>query len=171
LFTDRVERFVPPKKGKDHVMRVVAEILGAKPQHEGTDLRAALEVLGHMAKRKAVVFVVSDFIARGYEHALRIAATRHDIIPVQIVDPREEQLPNVGLMLAEDLETGDIIEVDTGSRAARDAYALRIAKQKASREQMFRKLRLDHLTIHTDRSYVKPVADLFRMRQKRARHG
>jgi uncharacterized protein (DUF58 family) len=171
LFTDRVERFVPPKKGPGHVMRVVTEILNAKPEHKGTDIRAALDMLGGVAKRKAVVFVISDFIADGFERSLRIASARHDVIPIQVVDRREEELPDLGIVLMEDLETGALIEVDTGSARAREAYATHVAKQRAAREQLWKRLSLDHVTIYTDRPYVRPIADLFRLRQKRVRHG
>jgi uncharacterized protein (DUF58 family) len=171
LFSDRVERFVPPKKGTGHVMRVVTEMLNAKPEHRGTDIRCALDLLGHLVKRKAVVFLISDFIADGYERALRISSARHDLIPIQVVDRREEELPDLGVVLMEDLETGELFEVDTSSKRAREAYATRIAKQRATREQLFKRLSLDHLTIYTDRSYVRPIADLFRLRQKRERHG
>jgi uncharacterized protein (DUF58 family) len=171
LFTDRVERFVPPKKGKGHVMRVVSEILGAVPEHPGTDIRSALELLGSVHKRKAVVFLISDFLADGYEHALRIASKRHDLIPIQVIDRREEQLPDLGLVLMEDLETGELLEVDTSSKTAREAYATRVAKERAAREQLWKRLSLDHLTIYTDRSYVRPIIDLFRLRQRRERHG
>jgi uncharacterized protein (DUF58 family) len=171
LFTDQVERFVPPKKGKAHVMRVVTEILSATAARRGTDVRCALELLGHVQKRKCVAFLISDFIASGYEHALRITSARHDLIPLQIVDPREERLPNVGVIAAEDLETGELVEVDTGSRAVREAYATRIARQRGEREQLFRRLNLDHLTIQTDQPYVRPIVELFRLRQRRERHG
>jgi uncharacterized protein (DUF58 family) len=171
LFTDHVERFVPPKKGKGHVMRVVTEILSAKPSGKGTDVRAALELLGHVQKRKCVAFLISDFIAQGYEHALRLASKRHDLIPLQITDPREEHLPDVGLLLAQDLESGEIVEVDTSSRKVRDAYALRVARNRSEREQLFRKLDLDHLTLYTHKPYARPIAELFRLRQRRERHG
>jgi uncharacterized protein (DUF58 family) len=171
IFTDQVERFVPPKKGAGHVMRVVTEILNAKPVRSGTDLRCALDLLGSMNKRKSVVFLISDFIADGYEHALRLTSAKHDLIPIQVVDRREEELPDLGIVLMEDLESGQLFEVDTSRKSARDAYAMRVAKQKASREQLFKRLRLDHLTIYTDRSYVRPIADLFRQRQRRERHG
>jgi uncharacterized protein (DUF58 family) len=171
LFTDHVERFVPPKKGKGHVMRVVTEILSAKPSGKGTDVRAALELLGHVQKRKCVAFLISDFIAQGYEHALRLASKRHDLIPLQIADPREEQLPDVGLLLAQDLESGEIIEVDTSSKKVREAYALRVARSRGDREQLFRKLDLDHLTLYTHQPYARPIAELFRRRQRRERHG
>jgi uncharacterized protein (DUF58 family) len=171
LFTDHVERFVPPKKGKGHVMRVVSEILNAKPRGRGTDLRSALDLLGHLVKRRSIVFLISDFIARDYERPLRLAAARHDVIPIQVSDPREDRLPDLGLVLMEDLESGEVFEADTSSAAMREAYALRIARERAGRKQLFARLKLDHLTIQTDRSYVKPIVDLFRLRQKRARHG
>jgi uncharacterized protein (DUF58 family) len=177
MFTDRVERFVPPKKGKGHVMRVVAEILNAKPEGKGTDLRSALDMLGHVLKRRSVVFLLSDFIQTpavanaSYEKPLRLAAARHDLIPIEVADRREEELPDLGLVLCEDLETGELFEVDTSSREAQRVYGLRVAKERATRDQLFARLSLDHLRIQTDRSYVKPIVDLFRLRQKRARHG
>jgi uncharacterized protein (DUF58 family) len=167
LFTDRVERFVPPKKGRGHVMRVVTEILNAKPVGEGTDLNCALELLNHVARRKATAFLVSDFIADRYERSLRIASARHDLIPIQVVDPREEELPNVGLAFFEDLETGELIEVDTSDPRLRKAYKKRVAKQRQLREEMFRKLSIDHITVETNRDYVRPLTDLFRHRGKR----
>jgi uncharacterized protein (DUF58 family) len=169
MFTDRVERFVPPKKGKGHVLHVIQEILDTKPEHTGTDLSAALNLLGQVARRRSVAFVISDFITHGYEHALRIASKRHDVIPVQMVDPREEQLPDVGIALFEDLETGELVEVDTGDPRVREQFALRVAKQRAQREQMFKKLSLDTITIRTDRPYIEPITSLFRLRQRRQR--
>jgi uncharacterized protein (DUF58 family) len=167
LFTDRVERFVPPKKGKGHVMRVVTEILNAKPEGKGTDLSCALELLGGVQRRRAVSFLVSDLVAEDYDRALRIAAARHDLIPVQVVDPREEELPDIGLALVEDLETGDLVEIDTSDERVRKAYAKRIAKEAAAREQFFGRLGMDSVVVHTDKDYVKPLGDLFRRRQKR----
>lgn len=169
LFTDRIERFVPPKKGRGHVMRVVTEILNARPQGEGTDLRVALDMLGRVTKRRSVAFLVSDFIAEHYEPNLRIASAKHDLIPIQVVDPREEELPDVGLALLEDLETGAEIEVDTSDPSVRRAYQVIVAKQRAQREQMFRRLRVDHVTVQTHRPYVRPIVELFRMRERRLR--
>ena len=167
LFTDRVEKFLPPKKGKSHVMRVVTEILNADPVGEGTDLSAALDMLGNVARRRAVAFLVSDFIADHYERPLRVASARHDLIPIQVVDPREEELPDVGLALFEDLETGDVVEVDTSNPRVRMAYRKRVAKQRQKREEMFRRLSVDHITVHTHRDYVRPLNDLFRRRGRR----
>jgi uncharacterized protein (DUF58 family) len=171
LFTDRIERFVPPKKGAGHVMRVVTEILNARPAHSGTNIGCALDLLGQVAKRKSVVFLISDFIAAGFERSLRITSAKHDLIPIQVVDRREEELPDLGMVLMEDLESGELFEVDTSSRQAREAYATTVAKQRAAREQLWKRLSLDHVTIYTDRSYVRPIVDLFRLRQKRVRHG
>lgn len=167
LFTDRVERFVPPKKGRGHVMRVVTEILNAQPKGEGTNLSVALDLVGSLSKRRSVAFLVSDFIDEGYEKPLRVASRRHDLIPVQVVDPREEELPDVGLALLEDLETGEVVEVDTGDARVRRAFARRVHTQRAKREQLFRRLRIDHVTVRTDQDYVRPLADLFRRRQRR----
>jgi uncharacterized protein (DUF58 family) len=167
LFTDRVERFVPPKKGKGHVMRVVTEILNARPEGRGTDIGAALDLLGGVQRRRAVAFLVSDLVAEDYERSLRIAAARHDLIPVQVVDPREEELPDIGLALVEDLETGELVEIDTSDERVRKAFAKRVAKERASREQFFGRLGVDHVVVHTDRDYVKPLGDLFRRRQRR----
>ena len=167
LFTDRIEKMIPPKKGKGHVMRVVTEILNARPEGEGTDLSVALEMLGHVARRRSVAFLVSDFIADGYERAMRIAAARHDLIPIQVIDPREEDLPNVGLALFEDLETGDLIEVDTGDPFVQKAYRRRVARERQIREELFRRLSLDQVAVQTDRDYVRPLSDLFRRRGRR----
>ena len=167
LFTDRIEKFVPPKKGKSHVMRVVTEILNAQPEGAGTDLSGALEMLGHVARRRSVAFLVSDFIADEYERPLRIASKRHDLIPIQVVDPREEELPNVGLALFEDLETGDVLEIDTSDPRVRRAFEKRVKRQRQRREEMFRRLSVDHITVHTHRDYVRPLTDLFRRRARR----
>ena len=166
LFTDRVERFVPPKKGRGHVMRVVTEILNAHPEGQGTDLRVALDVLGGLSKR-AVAFLISDFIADDYEKSLRISAAKHDLIPIEIIDPREQELADVGIAMVEDLETGELIEVDTGQADVREAYEQGVAKERAARKRLFERLRVDSVAIRTDRDYVRPIAELFRLRQKR----
>ena len=167
LFTDRIERFVPPKKGRSHVMRVVTEILNAAPEGRGTDLGVALDLLGGVGKRRTVAFLISDFIAEGYEKPLKVVAAKHDLIPIQVVDPREDDLPDVGLALVEDLETGEIVEVDTSSLDVRAEYAREAQKQRASREHLFKRLQLDHVTVGTDRDYVRPLTELFRLRQRR----
>ena len=167
LFTDRVERFVPAKKGRSHVMRVVTEILNADPEGEGTDLGVALDLLGGIGKRRTVAFLISDFIADRYERPLKVVSAKHDLIPIQIVDPREDELPDVGLALVEDLETGELVEVDTSDLDVRADYAREAQRQRAAREHLFRRLQLDHVTVSTDRDFVRPLAELFRLRQRR----
>jgi uncharacterized protein (DUF58 family) len=167
LFTDRVERFVPPKKGRSHVMRVVTEILNARPEGEGTDLAVALDLLGGIGKRRTVAFLISDFIADHYEKQLKVVSQKHDVIPIQITDPREDELADVGLALVEDLETGELVEVDTSNLDVRADYAREAQRQRAAREHLFRRLQLDHVTVSTDRDFVRPLAELFRLRQRR----
>lgn len=172
LFTDRIERFVPPKKGKGHVMRVVAEILNAKPEGSGTRLDLALDMLGGIAKKRSVAFVISDFITEGFEKSLRIAAQRHDLIPVRVVDPAEETLPDVGIARVEDLETGELCDIDTSDPRVRALFAETVARENARRDQLFRRLDIDHVRVRTDGSYVDPLAQLFRRRQARMKgHG
>jgi uncharacterized protein (DUF58 family) len=167
LFTDRIERHVPPKKGKGHVMRVVTEILNARPKGDGTNIAVALDTLGKVVKRRSVAFLVSDFIADGYDKPLRVASAKHDLIPIQVIDPCEEELPNVGIALLEDLETGELIEVDTSDPAVRRAYFERVARERAARERRFKRLKMDAVTVRTHEDYVRPIAELFRMRQRR----
>ncbi len=169
LATDQIEKIVPPKKGQKHVMRVVREILGAKPERTGTDLGIALETLYGVSKRRSVAFVLSDFFTDGYERALSLASARHDVIPIVLVDPRDEKLPDVGLASFEDLETGDSVVVDTSSKRVRAFYARQMRKQREQTIRLFRKFGLDHCIVRTDRPYIGPLRDLFARRARRAR--
>ena len=169
LATDQIEKLVPPKKGQKHVMRVVREILGAAPQRTGTDLSIALETLNHVARRRSVAFVLSDFYTDGFERTLSLAAARHDVIPVMLVDPRDEALPDVGLATFEDLETGDSVVVDTSSERVRAHYARQMQKLRDQQIKLFRKLGLDHCVVRTDQPYVRPMRDLFARRARRLR--
>ncbi|MFZ5892236.1 MAG: DUF58 domain-containing protein [Myxococcota bacterium] len=168
LSTDQVEKIVPPLKGQKHVMRVVREILGAQPERPGTDLKVALETLYRVARRRSVAFVLSDFFANNYERALSLAAARHDVIPVMLVDPRDDELPDVGLAAFEDLESGESVLVDTSSKRVRAHYAKRMREQRETQIRMFRKLGLDHVVVRTDRPYIGPLRDLFARRARRA---
>jgi uncharacterized protein (DUF58 family) len=168
LSTDQIEKIVPPLKGQKHVMRVVREILGAQPERPGTDLKIALETLYRVARRRSVAFVLSDFFASGYERALSLAAARHDVIPVMLVDPRDDELPDVGLAAFEDLETGESVLVDTSSKSVRAHYARRMREQREAQVKLFRKLGLDHVVVRTDRPYIGPLRDLFARRARRA---
>lgn len=167
--TDVIETLVPPKKGDKHVVRVIREILGFSPQYPGTDLKLALDTLSRVAKRRSVAFVLSDFFADGYERALALAAAKHDIIPVMIVDPRDETLPDVGLASFEDWETGEEIVVDTSDRRVRDHYGKTMKKLRQERLKMFQKLALDTVVVRTDKSFVEPLRELFARRARRLR--
>jgi uncharacterized protein (DUF58 family) len=169
LSTDQVEKIVPPKKGQKHVMRVVREILGASPERRGTDLAVALETLSHVARRRSVAFLISDFHASGYGRALSLAAARHDVIPVMLVDPRDYELPDVGLASFEDLESGESVIVDTRSAEVRAHYARQMRRLREEQVQLFNKLALDHCVVHTDKPYIKPLRDLFARRARRVR--
>lgn len=166
-FTDTVEKYIPPKKGKNHVLRVMRELLYFQPQGTGTNIRAALEYLNRILKRKAVVFLVSDFIASGYEQALRVTSRTHDVIPITITDPRELELPNVGLVELEDAETGEQIMLDTFDPEVRKAYQALALQEQAIRERLFRSMKLDVIDIRTDRPYLQTLISFFHKRASR----
>ncbi len=168
LSTDTVEKIVPPKKGQKHVLRVVREILGAQPEHPGTDLKVMLKTLYRLSRRRSVAFVLSDFFASGYERALSLASARHDVIPVMLVDPRDEQLPDVGLASFEDFETGESVLVDTSNSFVRAHYAAHMRKMRERPIALFRKFGLDHCVVRTDKPYIGPLRDLFARRARRA---
>jgi uncharacterized protein (DUF58 family) len=171
IFTDEVERFVPPKKGKKHVLRVISEILSYEPRSPRTNLGVGLELLGRIARRRAVTFLVSDFLAppAQYERALRIAARRHDLIPVTVTDPLEEALPSVGLVELEDPETGELVVFDTSGPEGR-AFAAESRALRAAREALFKKLDLDAIAVSTDKPYLPALTSFFEARARRLRH-
>ncbi len=169
LSTDVVERILPPKKGERQVMRVVREILGHKPQYTGTNLKLALETLVMVTKRRSVAFLISDFFAGGFERALALASAKHDIIPVMIVDPRDEELPNIGLASFQDLETGQEVLVDTSSSRVRNHYRDTMRGFRAERERLFKRLSLDTVIVRTEESVVGPLRKLFERRERRRR--
>jgi len=169
VFTDEVEKFVAPKKGKSHVLRVVREILYHKPQGRGTDIGKALQFLSRITHRRAVVFLVSDFINSDYEKALQIANRRHDIIAISITDPRERELPDVGLIELEDAETGESFLLDTSDEAVRRDVSQRANANTLARQKLFRSINVDHIDIGTQFSFIEPLIRFFRMRAKRFR--
>lgn len=185
LSTSKVERIVPPKKGEKHVMRVVREILGfeappaASAQTDetrrvpqlgaATDLKSALEALAHVARRRSVAFIISDFFTTGYERALSLASAKHDVIPVVLTDRREMELPDVGIATFEDLESGEMVVVDTSDKRVRAHYRAEMTKLRDQRRQLFFKLGLDSVEVETGGSFVKPIRDLFARRARRVR--
>ncbi|TVM00249.1 MAG: DUF58 domain-containing protein [Candidatus Brocadia sp. WS118] len=167
VFTDRIEKFIPPKKGTKHVLRVIRELLCAEPAGKRTNISVALEYMDKISTRRAICFVVSDFIANDYAHALRIANKRHDVIAIPIVDPREQELPNVGFIELRDAESDEILLVDTANPLARKEFGALHARQKQERSRLFRSMGVDEIVIGTDRHYVEPIVRFFRLREKR----
>ncbi len=169
IFTDRVEKYIPPKKGSSHVLRLIREVLYFKPQHTRTDINCALEFLGRVIKRRSVVFLVSDFLSSGFEKMLSIANKKHDLIAIKIVDPREIELPDLGFIELEDAETGEQIIIDTKDPEVRKDFQEYALKEKSKLERNFRSMDLDYIPILTDRSYVEPLMAFFRVRARRFR--
>lgn len=167
IFTDEVELYVPPSKGRQHVLRVIREVLYFQPRRTGTDIPAALRFMNSVTRRRAVTFLVSDFMADDFEIPLRIAARRHDLIGVVVSDPREETLPNVGLVCVRDAETGQEALIDTADDAVRAAYAKEAAERARKRDQILQRTRVDAIHVRTDRPYVDEIYRFFRMRERR----
>lgn len=167
MFTDRIEKFIPPKKGTKHVLRVIRELLCTEPAGKGTNISVALEYMDKISTRRAICFVVSDFIANDYAHALRIANKRHDVIAIPIIDPREQELPNVGFIELRDAESDEILLVDTANPLARKEFGALHARQKQERSRLFRSMGVDEIIIGTNRHYVEPIVRFFRLREKR----
>jgi uncharacterized protein (DUF58 family) len=167
IFTDRIEKAVRPRKGTRHVLRVIREVLSVSPAGRGTDIAAALEHLGRVTKRRAVVFVVSDFLDPRCRQALLLASRRHDVIAVVLDDPREATLPDVGLVELEEAESGTRYVVDTGSARVREAFAARAATARTERDRMLRACDVDAIGVTTDRPYADALLRFFRMRERR----
>ncbi|MGD1017951.1 MAG: DUF58 domain-containing protein [Verrucomicrobiia bacterium] len=170
MFTDQVEKFVPPKKGRRHVLRVVREILAFQPRGRGTDLQRALDYLSRVQPRRAVTFVVSDFQVTDEESVrkkLRVASKRHDVIALSLRDPREEELPAVGLVELLDAETGERALVDTFNRTVRDEFAAKARLRLEALRRLLRSANVDQVEIRSDADYVLPLIQFFSMRGRR----
>ncbi|MDG2422918.1 MAG: DUF58 domain-containing protein [Phycisphaerales bacterium] len=166
-FTDKVEKFVPPRKGSRHVLRVIRELLAFEPEGTGTNLDAAMEYLTRIQKRKCVAFLVSDFEDEGWERAAQVASRRHDLIAVDIHDPRESELPDVGLVELEDNETGQLVLVDTSSAKVRRAISEASSERLEARRQWMLRNRIDQLALDTDQPFVETLSQFFRAREAR----
>jgi uncharacterized protein (DUF58 family) len=169
LFSDRIVKSIPPRKGRTAVMRLVREVLAAGETRHGTDIAGAIRFLNNVQKRRAVVFVVSDFQDTGYDRALRALARHHDVIACPVSDPRESTLPNVGLVQMQDPETGELVIVDTASRSVRDAFAAEASAVDAELHRNLRRWGIDTLDVSTGRPYIDDVRALFQRRRSRAR--
>mgnify|MGYP001596835919 CR=1 FL=1 len=166
IFTSEVEKYIPPKKGKNHVLRVIRELLYFKPEKKGTNIAEALGFLNRVQRKKAVVFCVSDFIAPPFEAPMRVAARRHDLIAITIADPREQELPDVGLIDLEDPETGHTLLVDTHDKNVRERYRQDAGRRTAALQSFFRAHGIDEIPIATEADYVEPLVKFFKKREK-----
>jgi uncharacterized protein (DUF58 family) len=169
IFSDRIEKFVPPRKGRRHVLRVLRELLYFEPEGRRTDIAGALEYLAHVVRRRAVVFLVSDFIAEGYEKALAVAGRRHDVIAIRMGDRRETDLPAIGYMAFEDAESGDRLLVNTSHSGFREAFERQTRETRVAMERIFKKTKVDVIDVETGQEYVEPLMRFFRERARRFR--
>lgn len=167
LFTDRIEKFIPPKKGKSHSLRIIREVLSFEPQGNKTNIRSALEYFNHTIKKKAIVFLISDFYDIGYEKILRIVGKKHDLIGIVLSDPREKEISGSGLIKFRDAETGDIRYVDTDSKDFKFHFRETQKRFDNYRKQLFVSSRLDSINVQSGGSYIKPLVDFFKMRERR----
>ena len=169
LFTDDVEKYIPPQKGRQHVLRVIREILYFEPKGKGTNVARALQFMNRVMKRRSVVFLLSDFIDQGYEKDLRITSKKHDVIALSLYDPREQELPDVGLLELEDPESGEQILVDTADRKFREHYKETQLKREEDLKHSFHAMNVDNITLINGLSYVEPLNRFFKIREKRFR--
>jgi uncharacterized protein (DUF58 family) len=168
LFSDRIVKYIPPRKGRQPVMRIVREVLAAEDEAVGgTDLAGAIRFLNGVQKRKCVVFLVSDFQDEGYEKLLRVMARRHDVVCVSVADPAEKRLPNAGLAELEDPETGELVLVDTSDRRVRAAFAQKAAEDEENLLRFFNRSGIDHVELSTEQPYINAVRALFKRRARK----
>jgi uncharacterized protein (DUF58 family) len=167
LFSDKIEKFIPLKKGRYHVLRIIRELLEFKPESNRTDISVALRYLINVIKKRGIVFILSDFISKDFEEPLKIASKKHDTIAINIFDKRESELPNVGLIYAQDNETGELVWIDTSSIAVREKHKQWWLNHQKKLDDTFNFNSVDSIRIRTDQSYVTPLINFFRQREKR----
>ena len=167
IFTDRIEKFIPPRKGPQHVLRVIREALYFKPKGHGTDIEGALRYLDGVTTRRAVTFIISDFFAKDFKKSLSIANKRHDVVAITITDPREIELPDAGLVELADAESGSIFLIDTSNAKLRKTFLSRSKKLQEERLRLFGSIGMDHIDIRTDRPYIDEMIKFFSMRKRR----
>lgn len=167
LFSDKIEKFIPPRKGRTHVLRIIRELLSFKPEGKMTNIKTALEYMNHTIKKKSIVFLISDFMDEGYEKILRIVGKKHDLIGIVINDQREKSIPKMGLVKFSDAETGKERWVDTSSSKVQNWIQKYYAKLSMERKSLFLSSRLDSIEIKTGENYITPLVNFFRLRERR----
>lgn len=167
LFTDQVELFIGPKKGRLHILRLIREMLYFEPKNRGTNLAVALDYLNKVVSRTAVVFAISDFLSPDFERALTVTSKRHDLVAMPVIDPGEEELPDIGIVTLEDAETGRQIELNTGNRGVANAFYALEAQRHADLTRLFRQRRIDVVPLRTDKDPLLPLRAFFEQRERR----
>jgi len=167
FFTDKVEQFIPPKKGKSHILRIIREVLAFEPTGKGTDIAGALEYFSAVIKKRSICFILSDFMSKEFDRPLKIASKKHDLVALRIHDTREDTLPNVGLVPMQDAETEKMLFVDTSSKKVRDNFAKNRAQTNEKLRKLFPASGVDLIDITTGTDYVKPLINFFKTRGKR----
>jgi uncharacterized protein (DUF58 family) len=167
LFTDKIEKFVPPRKGNIHVLRIIREVLSFEPEGNATDIKAALEFMNNAIKKRSIIFLLSDFLDEDYEKILRVVGKKNDLIGVVLDDRRENEIPPIGLIKFTDAETGEERWIDTSNKRVRSTMQLARKEAVAKRNTMFLTSRLDRIHVQTGVDYIKPLVQFFRMREKR----
>ncbi len=167
LFTDKIEKFVPPRKGRKHVLRIIREVLSFEPEGKATNLRGALEYMNNTIKKRSIAFLISDFMDEGYEKILRIVGRKHDLVGIVLDDRREKEIPNIGLVKLSDAETGEERWIDTSSDRVRRQMQLYIKEKEKIRKSVFITSRLDSVEVTTGSNYIQPLVQFFRRREKR----
>ncbi len=167
LFTDKIEKFVPPRKGRKHVLRIIREVLSFAPEGKSTNMKSALEYMNNAIKKRSIVFLLSDFMDAGYDKILRIVGRRHDLIGVVLNDKREDEIPEMGLVKFVDAETGSERWIDTSDKKTRSRFKEVREQNIANRKSLFLSSRLDSIEIQTGQNYLKPLVQFFKMRERR----
>lgn len=167
LFTDKIEKVVPPKKGRTHVLRLIRELFTAEPEGRQTDIADALGYVNRLLDRRAIIVLASDFQDSSYDKQLKITNRKHDLVSIIINDEHEDELPDLGMIPLHDAETGEEIMVDTSNSRVRKAYRARRLKRKAELKDKFLRSKIDAIEVHTNRSYVRPLINFFRRRMQR----
>jgi uncharacterized protein (DUF58 family) len=164
FFSDRIEKFIPPKKGKKHILRIILELINFQPVGCGTNISEALRYFTNAIKKRSTAFLISDFIDTGFEDAVKIANKKHDLIAIKIYDKRETELPPIGLIRLKDAETGELKWVDTSNKNTREKYSQWWLNSDKMLNEIFKKSKIDSISLSTDEDYIKPLINLFKKR-------
>jgi uncharacterized protein (DUF58 family) len=164
LFSDRIELFIPPKKGRTHILRIISELLDFHPQGKGTNISLALDYLNRVVKKRAICFLLSDFLDQGFDHALRITSRKHDLVAIHVEDRGEAQLPNAGWLLIRDAESGDTRWINSSSKSVQKALKSEYFERKSKLKESFGKAGVDYISLKTDEPYIQPLMTLFKKR-------